>query len=81
MRSKIDPMKEFAKTLRKKRELLLNWSRAGGTLLSAVVEGFNNKLKRITRKSNGFRTPEAYETSLYHNLGALPEPKFTHRFF
>ncbi|TWU31377.1 transposase [Novipirellula artificiosorum] len=81
MRSKIDPMKDLATPLRKKRELLLNWFRAGGTLSSGVVEGFNNKLKRITRKSYGFRTQEAYEAALYHNLGALPEPKFTHRFF
>ena len=81
MRSKIDPMKQMAKTLRNKRELLLNWFRADGALSSAVVEGFNNKLKLITRKSYGFRTQEAYETALYHNLGALPEPEFTHRFF
>ena len=80
MRSKIQPMKDFAKTLRSKRELLLNWFRAGGSLSSGVVEGFNNKLKLITRKSYGFRTQEAYETTLYHNLGALPEPEFTHRF-
>ena len=81
MRSKIDPMKQMAKTLRNKRELLLNWFRADGALSSGVVEGFNNKLKLITRKSYGFRTQEAYETALYHNLGALPEPDFTHRFF
>ncbi len=80
MRSKIQPMKDFAKTLRSKRELLLNWFRAGGSLSSGVVEGFNNKLKLITRKSYGFRTQEAYETTLYHNLGALPEPELTHRF-
>ena len=80
MRSKIQPMKDFAKTLRSKRELLLNWFRAEGSLSSGVVEGFNNKLKLITRKSYGFRTQEAYETALYHNLGALPQPEFIHRF-
>ena len=48
MRSKIEPMKKMAKTLRKKRELLLNWFRAEGALSSGVVEGFNNKLKLIT---------------------------------
>ena len=80
MRSKIDPMKKMAKTLRNKRELLLNWFRADGALSSGVVEGFNNKLKLITRKSYGFRTQEAYETALYHNLGALPEAEFTHEF-
>ena len=80
MRSKIDPMKKMAKTLRNKRELLLNWFRADGALSSGVVEGFNNKLKLITIKSYGFRTQEAYETALYHNLGALPEAEFTHEF-
>ena len=80
MRSKIDPMKKMAKTLRNKRELLLNWFRADGALSSGVVEGFNNKLKLITRKSYGFRTQEAYETALYHNLGALPSAEFTHEF-
>jgi transposase len=81
MRSKIEPMKDVAKMLRKKRELLLNWFRAEGSISSGVVEGFNNKLKLITRKSYGFRTQEAYETALYHNLGNLPEPEFTHKFF
>jgi transposase len=81
MRSKIDPMKKVARLLREKRELILNWFRAEGTLSCGIVEGFNNKLKLITRKSYGFRTQKAYETALYHNLGALPEPQFTHEFF
>ena len=80
MRSKIEPMKKVAKSLRKKRDLILNWFRAGGTISAGIVEGFNNKLKLITRKSYGFRTQEAYETALYHNLGALPEREFTHKF-
>jgi transposase len=80
MRSKIEPMKKVASMLRGKRELVLNWFRAEGKLSAGIVEGFNNKLKLITRKSYGFRTQKAYETALYHNLGALPEPKFTHNF-
>ncbi|MCP4549744.1 MAG: ISL3 family transposase [bacterium] len=80
MRSKIDPMKKIAGMLRDKRELILNWFVAEGQLSSGIVEGFNNKLKLITRKSYGFRTQEAYETALYHTLGALPEPKSTHEF-
>jgi len=66
-------MKNVARSLREKRELILNWFRAEGKISAGIVEGFNNKLKRITRK--------AYETALYHNLGALPERKFTHEFF
>lgn len=80
MRSKIEPMKKAARLLREKRELILNWFRAEGKLSSGIVEGFNNKLKLITRKSYGFRTQQAYETALYHNLAALPEPEFTHEF-
>lgn len=80
MRSRIEPMKKVARSLRDKRELILNWFRAEGTISAGIVEGFNNKLKLITRKSYGFRTQNAYETALYHNLGALPEPKLTHEF-
>ena len=80
MRSKIEPMKKVAKMLRRHRPLLLNWFRAKGQLSSAVVEGFNNKAKLTTRKAFGFRTYHAMEIALYHTLGALPEPEFTHRF-
>lgn len=80
MRSKIEPMKKVALMLRGKRDLVLNWFRAEGKLSAGIVEGFNNKLKLITRKSYGFRTQKAYETALYHHLGTLPEPELTHRF-
>jgi len=81
MRSQLGPMKKVARTLRRHRELILNWFRANGALSSGIVEGFNNKVKLTVRKSYGFRTCEAIETALYHNLGALPEPDFTHRFW
>ena len=80
MRGRIDPMKKVARMLRNKRNLVLNWFVAEEHLSSGIVEGFNNKLKLITRKSYGFRTQKAYETALYHNLGDLPEPEFTHEF-
>jgi transposase len=81
MRSKIEPMKEVAKTLRNHRELILNWFEAKGAISAGIVEGLNNKVKLTTRKSYGFRTYGAIETALYHNLGRLPEPEFTHRFW
>jgi transposase len=80
MHSKIEPMKKMAKTLRSHRTLILNWFEARGAISSGVVEGMNNKVKLTTRKSYGFRTEEAVKLALYHNLGALPEPNFTHRF-
>ena len=80
MRSRLDPMKKIARTLRTHRALLLNWFRAKGAISASTVEGFNNKAKLTFRKSYGFRTYRATEIALYHGLGALPEPRVTHRF-
>lgn len=80
LRSRIEPMKKVARMLRTHRALLLNWFKAKGQVSAGAVEGFNGKAKVITRRAFGFRTPEAVKIALYHNLGALPEPEFTHRF-
>ena len=56
------------------------WFKARQQISLGAVEGLNNKLKVVTRKSYGFRTFEATETALYHGLGDLPEPPVTHRF-
>ena len=81
MRSRIDPIKRMAGTFRRHRELILNWFEARGTISAGTVEGLNNKLKVTFRRSYGFRTFSATEIALYHALGKLPEPEFTHRFF
>ncbi len=81
MRSRIEPMKKIARSLRKHRPLLLNWFRAKGQFSSGIVEGFNNKVKLTTRKAYGFKTYHAAEIALYHALGALPVPKVAHEFF
>jgi transposase len=80
MRSRIAPMKKIALSLRNHRELIMNWFRARNLVSLGAVEGLNNKLKVVTRKSYGFRTFEATEIALYHTLGALPQPEFAHRF-
>ncbi len=80
MRSKIEPMKKVVGTLRRHRELLLNYFRARKQFSSGVVEGLNNKCKVTMRKAYGFRTFKATEIALYHVLGKLPEPRLTHRF-
>lgn len=80
LRSRIEPMQKVARMLRAHRPLLLNWFRAKRALSTAVVEGFNNKARVTTRIAYGFRTYRVLEIALYHALGALPEPKATHRF-
>ena len=81
MRSRIEPMKKIARTLRSHRELLLNYFKARKKFSSGVVEGLNNKAKVTMRKSYGFRTYRVLELALYHSLGKLPEPELTHEFF
>ena len=80
MRSRLEPLKKVARTLRSHRALILNWFRAKGELSSGAVEGLNNKVKLVTRKSYGFRTAKVAKLALLHNLGRLPEPESTHRF-
>jgi transposase len=81
LRSRIEPMKRVARMLRTHEALILNWFRAKGELSAAAVEGLNNKIRVVTRRSYGFRTYDAMEIALYHTLGKLPEPEeFTHRF-
>ena len=81
MRSRIGPMKKFARTVRTHRELILNYFRARKQFSSGVIEGFNNKAKVTMRKAYGFRTFRMTEIALYHVLGKLPEPELTHRFY
>jgi transposase len=80
MRSRIEPMKKVARTLLEHRDLLLNWFRAKGEISAGIVEGLNAKAKLTMRKAYGFRTSRAIEVALYHQLGRLPEPEFTHEF-
>ena len=81
MRSRIDPLKKFAKTVHNHRELLLNYFRAKKEFSSGIVEGLNNKAKVTMRKAYGFRTFKMTELALYHVLGKLPEPKLAHSFY
>ncbi len=81
MKSKIEPLKKEARTLRRHKQLILNWFKAKKAFSSGIVEGLNNKVKVTVRKSYGFRTLKCTEIALYHVLGGLPEPKLTHRFY
>ena len=79
--SRIEPMKNLAKMLQNHRELILNYFRAKKQYNSGIVEGMNRKINLTIRKSFGFRTIKIAKTCLYHQLGELPEPQFTHKFW
>jgi transposase len=80
MRSRLEPMQQVARMLRAHEPLILNWFRAKKEISNGAVEGLNNKIRVVTRRSYGFRTYNAMEIALYHNLGRLPEPESPHRF-
>ncbi len=81
MRSRLDPLKKIARSLHNHRPLLMNYFKARKAYSSGVVEGLNNKVKLTVKRAYGFRTAAAREVALYHTLGKLPEPEFTHSFF
>ena len=80
MRSRIEPMKKVARTLREHRELL-NCLKVRKEFSSGVVESLNNKAKVVMRRSYGLRTFRVLEFASYHSLAKLPEPTLTHKFF
>ncbi|MEI6703395.1 MAG: transposase [Deltaproteobacteria bacterium] len=80
-RSRLAPLKKVARSLKSHRRLLLNYFEAAKQYSSGVVEGLNAKVKLTLKRSYGFRTENAREVALYHALGKLPEPIFTHSFF
>ncbi len=81
MRSRIEPLKKFVRTVRNHRELLPNYFLARKAFSSGIVEGLNNKTKVTIRKAYGFRTFEMPELALYHVLGKPPESKLAHSFY
>ena len=81
LRSRIDPIKKFARTVRNHRELLLNYFRARKEFSSGIIEGLNNKAKVTMRKAYGYRTFRIAELSLFHVLGKPPEPTLAHDFY
>jgi transposase len=80
-KTKIEPMKRVAKMLVNHRELILNWFKAKKEFSSGVVEGLNNVVKSVVKRAYGFHTQKAIQVALYHKLGGLPEPEFSHKFF
>jgi transposase len=81
MRSRLEPMKAFVRTVRAHEREVLNWFLVRGRAALGAVEGFNTKARVSTRIAYGFKDPEHIKIALYHRLGKLPQPNWcTHRF-
>lgn len=80
LRSRLEPIKKVARSVRTHRELILNWFKAKKEFNSGIVEGLNYKIKLTIRKAYGYRELKVAEIAIYHALGKLPEPVLAHRF-
>lgn len=80
MRSRIEPMKKIARSLRNHRDLILNYFRARKTLSSGVVEGLNNKAKshyeKIVRLPHLPRPRTGSLSLTWQAAGAGVHPRF-----
>ena len=81
MRSRIDPLKKFVKTIRSHQPLILNYFKAKNVISLGSVEGLNNKLKVTLRSAYGYRSIIVLQIACYHRLGQLPTPDLANRFF
>jgi transposase len=80
MRSRLEPIKKFVKTIRAHQPLIMNWFKAKKAYSSGIVEGMNRNVNLVTRKAFGFRSYEVLKIALFHTMGGLPEPESTHKF-
>ena len=80
MKSRLEPVKKFVRTIRAHEDLIFNYWEARRQFTSGVVEGLNRKVNVVTRKAYGFRSEKVYKTALFHTLGGLPEPPSTHTY-
>ena len=79
--------KEIKATLEAYKQALLQRDRAALEKLFAPDLVYTHSTARVENKTqaieaaiNGTDRYEAIEIALYHTLGKLPEPKFTHEF-
>jgi len=76
-RSRLQPMKDVAKTLLRYEEQILEYFTA--RLTSAIAEGINSLIQAGKRKARGFRTFRGYSTMIYLTCSKLtfaPVPLF-----
>jgi transposase len=69
IRSRLEPIKEKARMLKRHLGRILNWFRSGAT--TAVSEGMNNKIQTIKKKAYGFRNVERFINLIYFHCAGL----------
>lgn len=68
-RSKLQPIKKLAKTLRDHLDNIVTYCKH--QITNGVSEGLNSKIMTIKRLAGGFRNPENFKTAIYFHCGGL----------
>ena len=68
-RSRLEPMKRAAETLKKYMDEILNYFRSHIT--NAICEGFNSMIQAAKRKARGYYTFEGFSSMIYLIAGKL----------
>lgn len=79
--SKIGPMIRVANMVKNHKSLIKNYFVAKKTYNSGIVEGINRRVNLSIRKAFGYKSLNVAQIALFHELGNLPVPKFTHKFW
>lgn len=68
-RSRLEPMKAVAKTLKAHKKAILSYFHQ--RLTNAIAEGINSLIQSAKRRARGFRTYKGYECMIYLTVGKL----------
>ena len=69
IRSRLDPVKKVARTIKRHLEGILTAVITGAT--NARAEGFNTMIQKIKRDARGFRNKKRFKAAIYFLLGGL----------
>jgi transposase len=72
LKSRLEPIQDFVKTLRKHFRRILTF--IGSRITNAVAEGLNRIVKIVKNRASGFRTFKAFTDLIYLTVGDMDIP-------
>lgn len=67
LKSRLEPIRDFVRTLRNHKENILTF--IGTRLTNAVAEGLNRIIRKVKNRASGFANLEAFEDLIYLTVG------------
>ena len=72
-KSRLEPIKDFVKTIKKHRDRLVPF--VENRLTNAIAEGLNRVIKIVKNRASGFRTLDAFSDMIYLTVGDVDIPE------